>query len=629
LLGLNHLSSVAQSNSNLEGSVNDFIQAIKPSTNKQNRSKKIEKSNSNHSFVINSTTKNGLQEVLTGEVLNDENSVVYFNYHNNSINGKVIIPSQKKAFKYYTENGNVFSTPIDIEKEYCMEYPNTKGAVSQKFSAKISAASSDPYNLQSLPGAAAVLMLDFDGHDATGSWWGNIVAASSNSTNSDIVEAWNIISEDFRPFAVNVTTSEAVYQTAPSNLRMRCIFTPTTDAAPQFGGVAFIGSFQTGGELAPCWVFNLGSGKVMGETGAHELGHTVGLFHDGRDFPNGNHEEYYGGQDDWAPIMGVSYYLPISQWSKGEYQYANNQQDDINVIATQNGFSYRPDDQGNIPAMAQNLPIDVNGNVSGYGIIQNQADVDYFGFSVDGSASINLVVSPTTVVPDLDMVVSLLDQSGNIVVSVNPPKIGSCTLNTTVSAGYYYIKVDGSGYADPFTNGYSDYASIGEYTITGTIQGKISTGVGISGSSCVLPGQTYTFSLTTDPETSFGINWWVSGDASLVPNPSNPKQVTVVFSPYNSSPISINAGANFNSAPWYTHYQLNLEVGGCAPSSNKTGITSDHEVSVTVYDLQGRKIESAKTTDLSNYSTNLNLPSGVYLIEVEDENGAYTTKFAK
>ena len=54
---------------------------------------------------------------------------------------------------------------------------------------------------------------------------------------------------------------------------------------------------------------------------------------------------YYTGHHNWAPIMGVGYYKPLVQWSRGEYSDANNGQDDIAVMQTY-GLPLRSDDHG-------------------------------------------------------------------------------------------------------------------------------------------------------------------------------------------------------------------------------------------------------------------------------------------
>src|SRR5690606_20706362 len=114
---------------------------------------------------------------------------------------------------------------------------------------------------------------------------------------------------DFRPFNLNITTSETVFNTYPKNRRMRCIITPTSTAAPGSGGVAYINSFSWNNDT-PCWVFSL-SAKASGEASSHEIGHTLNLGHDGRTTPV---EDYYLGQGSWATIMGASYYKSVTQW---------------------------------------------------------------------------------------------------------------------------------------------------------------------------------------------------------------------------------------------------------------------------------------------------------------------------
>ncbi len=94
------------------------------------------------------------------------------------------------------------------------------------------------------------------------------------------------------------------------------------------------------------------------------------MSHDGRISPA---EGYYAGHGSgatgWAPIMGVGYYRELTQWSSGEYLNANNLEDDLNIITTQNGFGYRADDHGNADGSATALTASLN-TTSGTGIIE-------------------------------------------------------------------------------------------------------------------------------------------------------------------------------------------------------------------------------------------------------------------
>jgi PKD repeat protein len=69
---------------------------------------------------------------------------------------------------------------------------------------------------------------------------------------------------------------------------------------------------------------------------------------------------------------------------------------------------------------------------------------------------------------NLDIQARLLDNGGTeILVSNISTAAMSANLNTTLAAGTYYIEVDGVGYLNPSTNGYSDYASVGQFSIDG------------------------------------------------------------------------------------------------------------------------------------------------------------------
>jgi hypothetical protein len=86
------------------------------------------------------------------------------------------------------------------------------------------------------------------------------------------------------------------------------------------------------------------------------------------------------GADGWAPIMGLGYYQPISQWSKGEFSGANNPQDDLAVIASK--LKYAP--VGNGPTISTATIVTPriwpNGtaNVSALGLVSQSNALDVF-----------------------------------------------------------------------------------------------------------------------------------------------------------------------------------------------------------------------------------------------------------
>ncbi|MDQ3292541.1 MAG: hypothetical protein M3Q05_14735, partial [Bacteroidota bacterium] len=274
---------------------------------------------------LNVSRKEGLADVYSGNVNNLKNSNFFLKVTGNDLSGLILLRDQHKAFQYSSgANGLAYLEEVNIDEVVCAEYqagPVASNAASDQ--PTIAAAVPD---LQSLPGAEAVVLLDFDGQYVNSPYWNNgnpINAAPANLTATEMVEVWKLISEDYKPFMINITTSEAVYQKAPANRRLRAIFTPTNTAAPGSGGVAYI-SFFTRGNETPCWIFNSGI-KGAGDAGSHEIGHTLGLQHDGRTSPS---ESYFLGQSSWAPIMGAGYSKTMVQWSKGEYPAANNTEDD-------------------------------------------------------------------------------------------------------------------------------------------------------------------------------------------------------------------------------------------------------------------------------------------------------------
>ena len=322
--------------------------------------------------------------------------------------------------------------------------------------------------LESLPGASAVIYLDFEGGYTAA--WGGIAYASPKLSNAWIAEIWARVKEDFLPFNINVTTDLAVFQRAPEGSRQHVIITPTTTAAPGEGGIAYIGSFNWTGDT-PCWVFNLG-GNFCAQSCSHEVGHTLGLNHEGLQMGDSVQDYYSGqgaGETSWAPIMGISYYASVGQWCKGEYLHADNQEDQLDRIATgNNNVSYRPDDAGDTLATARFLQVRQDGTVQAEGIIERTDDTDAYRFSTGGGL-VALRANPASLSPNLAVCVALRDSQDKLLLRNDPQPTLWAALATNLPPGTYTFNVSGAGRNDPLTNGFSSYASLGYYCISGSV----------------------------------------------------------------------------------------------------------------------------------------------------------------
>ncbi|MFZ9718927.1 MAG: hypothetical protein ACO3BD_06180, partial [Chitinophagaceae bacterium] len=112
--------------------------------------------------------------------------------------------------------------------------------------------------LNSHPGAAPTIYLDFDGQTVQTAYWngGNAFYATPYAFTSDQINTmFKMVAEDFRPFQVNITTDSSIYFAAPINRRQRMIVTTNSSWYGNAGGVAYTGSFRWGLEI-PAFVFS-------------------------------------------------------------------------------------------------------------------------------------------------------------------------------------------------------------------------------------------------------------------------------------------------------------------------------------------------------------------------------------
>lgn len=439
--------------------------------------------------ITHTESKDGQVIVVSGEL--SEPEAGRFSFRKQTLPGKagdftgeVIFPGSKRAYRIEPTGPGGKSELVGrrLDEVMCLTMPAIDPALAADEPEEIPPLRPDqvpdyvpPYNdgiisLQSLPGAVGVLYIDYrGGYTPT---WGGITYEKPNVSNATIKDVWKRVAEDFMPFNINVTTDIRVYEAAPENSRQRCVVTPTTTAAPGAGGVAYIGDWDSTGDR-PCWSFYTG-GKSAAEVISHEIGHTLELGHDGRTTPS---EGYYGGHGSgavgWAPIMGVGYYQPVAQWSKGEYANANQTQDDLAVIVNNNNnVDYRADDTGATLATARYLELYSGSTASGEGVIERTADTDAFRFTTTGG-TVSLSASPVGDWADLAISATLADAAGTVIASNNPQTQLNAAITTSVAAGTYTFRVTGAGRNDPVTDGFSSYASLGYYSITGSVAGAV------------------------------------------------------------------------------------------------------------------------------------------------------------
>ena len=207
--------------------------------------------------------------------------------------------------------------------------------------------------------------------------------------------------------------------------------------------------------------YQKGSAKDVADTAVHELGHAFNLNHSTTD-DGTTQVEYYAGHNDWAPYMGDTMGKSVAQWTDGDYDAnATNNEDELAIIATSIPFKTPDDHGGTIGAATTLLTTKVKSTErstlpvylytsSETGLIHNRADKDLFKIVV-GEGEFYAEAIAADPQANLNIGLRLLDSAGKEVLDdygysySSEDGMNAYIYSVSLDPGTYYIEVDGVG----------------------------------------------------------------------------------------------------------------------------------------------------------------------------------------
>lgn len=498
--------------------------------------------------------------------------------------------------------------------------------------------------------AAPTIFLDFDGQYLEGTSWnysGPLSLGPSNMTTDQITEIFNRVAEDYRPFKVNITTDSTRYWAAPATQRMRVIFTITSSWYGSAGGVSYINSFSWG-DNTPCFVFTALLNyrtKYVAEAASHEVGHTLGLNHQSAYDASCNKTAEYNsgtgsGEIAWAPIMGVGYYRNFTLWHYGSNPWGcSSYQDDLAIITGNgNGTTYRDDDFSNNVGGGATQANFVNSAFSVNGVVEKVTDKDVFKFTMPVKGVFHLDANPYSVATgdngsNLDVKLELLTSGQNVLGTYNPDLLLNATIDTTLDAGNYFLRIQSSG------NMYApDYASLGSYTLQASYT-----------PITILPVHRFELKGISD-KGKHKLDWIIEADEAVVQQTLEVSADGRNFQPLGSINTTARSYSYLPNDNGILYYRLNVTFDNSRqyfsniialkntanrpaiknnPVHNSLQVSSPSTFKYTVVDYSGRTVAKGTLVQGINNINTSDLVSGMYIIQFSNGQEQYAEKFMK
>jgi hypothetical protein len=237
---------------------------------------------------------------------------------------------------------------------------------------------------------------------------------------------------------------------------------------------------------------------------------------------------------------------------------------------------------------------------------------------------------------DLDMQVTIYNSAQTALGVYNPGTLLNSVIDTTLSAGIYYIKVEGKG------NVYApSYASLGSYSLQGRFTGGTPLAVRRLELHGKINGENHQLSWIIDAdepvvkqiiETSTdGVNF-----SPLVESDNAARSYS--YNPNTSTTIQYRLNVTFNNGRQYYSNVVTLkqtaltprpQLAGTLVTTNSIVVNSPGNFSYTLYDFNARIINRGQLSKGVNNISAAGMPTGMYMIRFDNGDQQWTDKLVR